>query len=202
MPSHEAILGKAFADGEIIIRQGEPGDCMFVVQSGTVEVVREEDGAPTVLAELGPNDFFGEMSLFERENRSATVRAKRDAHVLTVDRKTLFRRIQNDPSLALTLLHALGDVVSPGHPASARTAVPDHRAPRRIERLPLRRRAVADPRLDGPCPRRTGDRPFTKATAAALSVCPNPFQSIVMNLFLKGMLIRLRPQNRTSIIKA
>lgn len=107
MPSHDAILGKAYADGEIIIRQGEPGDCMFVVQSGTVEVVREQGGATMVLAELGPNDFFGEMSLFEHESRSATVRAKRDAHVLTVDRKTLFRRIQNDPSLALNLLRTM-----------------------------------------------------------------------------------------------
>ena len=107
MPSDETMLGKAYPDGADIIRQGDPGDCMFVVQSGTVEVVREEDGETTVLAELGPNDFFGEMSLFERETRSATVRAKRDARVLTVDRKTLFRRIQNDPSLALNLLRTM-----------------------------------------------------------------------------------------------
>ena len=107
MPSDDAMLGKAYPDGAVIIRQGDPGDCMFVVQSGTVEVVREEGGATTVLAELGPNDFFGEMSLFEHESRSATVRAKRDARVLTVDRKTLFRRIQNDPSLALNLLRTM-----------------------------------------------------------------------------------------------
>jgi CRP-like cAMP-binding protein len=107
MPSDETMLGKAYPDGATIIRQGDPGDCMFVVQSGTVEVVREEDGTTTVLAELGPNDFFGEMSLFEHQNRSATVRAKRDARVLTVDRKTLFRRIQNDPSLALNLLRTM-----------------------------------------------------------------------------------------------
>ena len=74
MPSDETMLGKAYPDGADIIRQGDPGDCMFVVQSGTVEVVREEDGETTLLAELGPNDFFGEMSLFERETRSATVR--------------------------------------------------------------------------------------------------------------------------------
>jgi CRP-like cAMP-binding protein len=107
MPSTDTTLGKPYADGEIIVRQGEPGDCMFVVQSGAVEVVREDDGTMTVLAELGPNDFFGEMSLFEREPRSATVRAKRDARVLTVDRKTLFRRIQSDPSLALNLLRTM-----------------------------------------------------------------------------------------------
>ena len=107
MPSTDATLGRPYTDGEIIVRQGEPGDCMFVVQSGTVEVLREDDGETTVLAELGPNDFFGEMSLFEHEPRSATVRAKRNARVLTVDRKTLFRRIQSDPSLALNLLRTM-----------------------------------------------------------------------------------------------
>jgi len=107
MASHEAVLGRVYADGEVIVRQGDPGDCMYVVQSGTVEVVREDGGPVAVLAELGANDFFGEMSLFEHENRSATVRAKGEARVLTVDRKTLFRRIQSDPSLALNLLRTM-----------------------------------------------------------------------------------------------
>jgi CRP-like cAMP-binding protein len=53
---------------------------------------------------LGKGDFFGEMAIFEREVRSATVRAHGKVRVLTVDKKILLRRISEDPSLALRIL--------------------------------------------------------------------------------------------------
>jgi CRP-like cAMP-binding protein len=101
------VLGRDYADGEIIIRQGEAGDSMFVIQAGSVEVIEESDGGEVLLAVLEQGDFFGEMAIFEREVRSATVRARGDARVLTVDRKTLMRRIQRDPSLALNILETM-----------------------------------------------------------------------------------------------
>lgn len=102
-----AKLGKGYAEGEVIVREGDRGDCMYVVQAGAVEVLRDDGGRTVVLAELGAGEFFGEMAIFEHETRSATVRAKRDARILTVDRKTLLRRIQADPSLALNLLRTM-----------------------------------------------------------------------------------------------
>ena len=101
------VLGKDYADGEIIIRQGEAGDSMFVIQAGSVEVIEESEGGEVLLAVLEQGDFFGEMAIFEREVRSATVRARGDTRVLTVDRKTLMRRIQRDPSLALNILETM-----------------------------------------------------------------------------------------------
>jgi CRP-like cAMP-binding protein len=59
------------------------------------------------LAVLGPGDFFGEMAVFEQEVRSATVRAKGEALVMKVDKKTLLRRIREDPLLAVNLLQTL-----------------------------------------------------------------------------------------------
>ena len=53
------VLGKDYRDGEWIIRQGEVGDEMFVVQDGQVEVLRHEAGDEVRLARLGPGDFFG-----------------------------------------------------------------------------------------------------------------------------------------------
>jgi len=101
------VLGKDYADGEIIIRQGEAGDSMYVIQAGSVEVIEESEGGEVLLAVLEQGDFFGEMAIFEREVRSATVRARGDTRVLTVDRKTLMRRIQRDPSLALNILETM-----------------------------------------------------------------------------------------------
>jgi CRP-like cAMP-binding protein len=100
-------LGKVYNDGDAIVTQGEVGHCMYVVQSGEVEVFHLVGGTEKRLATLHAGDFFGEMSVFEQETRSATVRAKGEAQVMTVDKKTLLRRIKDDPLLAVNLLQTL-----------------------------------------------------------------------------------------------
>jgi len=102
-----SALGKTYEDGEPIARQGEIGECMYVVQEGQVEVVREQGGAEVQLATLGEGEFFGEMALFDRERRSATVRALGEARVLTVDKRTFLRRIHEDPSLAFRIVKGM-----------------------------------------------------------------------------------------------
>ncbi|HJX15151.1 MAG TPA: cyclic nucleotide-binding domain-containing protein, partial [Candidatus Deferrimicrobiaceae bacterium] len=96
-----------YRPGEVIVRQGEVGDCMYVIQSGRVEVVREHEGKEIRLAELGEGDFFGEMALFEKDVRSATVRPLGDVRVLTVDRKMFLRKIHDDPSLAFMIMQRM-----------------------------------------------------------------------------------------------
>jgi flavin-dependent dehydrogenase len=100
-------LGKVYQSGEIIVRQGEVGDCMFFVQSGKVEVIKESEGREIRLAELGPGEFFGEMALFEKDVRSATVRPLGEVRVLTVDRKMFLRKIHDDPSLAFRVMQKM-----------------------------------------------------------------------------------------------
>lgn len=101
-------LGKIYEDGDIIIRQGETGDSMYVVQSGQVEVLQTspEEGEQH-LAFLETGDFFGEMAVFEKIVRSATVRSVGESRVLKVDNKTLLRRIREDPLLAVNLLKTM-----------------------------------------------------------------------------------------------
>lgn len=107
MTMGQGALGRLYRDGEAIVRQGDLGDCMYVVQSGEVEVVQETDGGEQRLAILHAGDFFGEMAVFVREVRSATVRAHGEARALKVDKKTLLRRIKEDPLLAVNLLQTL-----------------------------------------------------------------------------------------------
>jgi CRP-like cAMP-binding protein len=103
----QGALGTVYQDGDAIVRQGELGDCMYVVQSGQVEVVQATTGGEQRLAILGTGDFFGEMAVFEREVRSATVRAHGEARALKVDTQTLLRRIKEDPLLAVNLLQTM-----------------------------------------------------------------------------------------------
>lgn len=101
-------LGKLYRDGEEIVHQGNAGESMYVVQSGRVEVLQNtNNGGEQHLAFLEAGTFFGEMSVFEKEVRSATVRAAGEARVLKIDKKTLLRRIREDPLLAVNLLKTM-----------------------------------------------------------------------------------------------
>lgn len=100
-------LGKIYGDGEIIINQGDAGNCMYVIQSGEVEILRNENNKQVRIATRKEGDFFGEMALFSREVRSATVRSLGESRILTVDRKNLLISIQKDPSLAFRIIETL-----------------------------------------------------------------------------------------------
>ena len=104
---HIPRLGKAYRDGDCIVKQGEPGDCMYVVQQGQIEVVREIPNGEVLLATLERGDVFGEMALFTKQPRSATVRARGKVRVLTIDKRTFLKRIHEDPSLAYTILQKM-----------------------------------------------------------------------------------------------
>ena len=67
-------LGKLYTEGQVIVRQGEAGDCMFAVQEGRLEVLKVGKDGEVRVGILEQGDIFGEMSIFEREARSATIR--------------------------------------------------------------------------------------------------------------------------------
>lgn len=105
-------LGKLYRDGEEIVHEGEVGNCMYVIQTGRAVVVRTaDDGQEEHLTTLEAGAGFGEMSIFQHEPRSATVRALGDAWVMTIDKRTFLGRVQEDPTLAFTTLQRLCDRV-------------------------------------------------------------------------------------------
>jgi CRP/FNR family cyclic AMP-dependent transcriptional regulator len=106
-----AALGRLYHDREIVFRQGDVGDCLYVVQEGQVEVLDETDGRETLLRLAGKDELFGEMAVFERERRSATVRARGTVRILTIDKKNFLRQINEDPSLAFNLVQRMSQRV-------------------------------------------------------------------------------------------
>ena len=104
-----SALGKVYQDGEAIFRKGDTADCLFVIQEGQVEVVGELGDQEVRLAVSGAGEVIGEMAIFERQARSATVRALGKARVLTVDEKTFLRLIHQDPSLGYQLLKMMSN---------------------------------------------------------------------------------------------
>ncbi|OGC77901.1 MAG: hypothetical protein A2Z27_03190 [candidate division Zixibacteria bacterium RBG_16_50_21] len=104
-------MGRLFQDGEIMMRQGENGDCMYVIQDGLVEVIKEVNSQEVRLAQLGRDEFFGEMEIFESIGRSATILVVGFARVLSIDKKNLLSRIHEDPSLAYRMIQVMSSRV-------------------------------------------------------------------------------------------
>jgi CRP/FNR family cyclic AMP-dependent transcriptional regulator len=101
-------LGRTYRD-EVIVKQGDLADGMYVIQSGKVEVFFEKPGGTIRLAVLEAGDVFGEMALFSKSPRSATVRAFGEARILKVDKRGFFARVHEDPTLAFRILHKMAD---------------------------------------------------------------------------------------------
>lgn len=117
-------LGKTYSDGELIIRQGEVGNCMYVVQSGKVEVFKVHGDSEIVLATMGEGDFFGEMALIDRDVRSASIRAAGEARVLKVDKRTFLGQVHADPTIALRIVQKMSQRIRELHAELARKNEP------------------------------------------------------------------------------
>ena len=104
---NRAVLGKEYIVGEVFFHQGDVGNNMFVIQDGEVEAVAEFNGEEYRLRSMGPNELFGEMALFEKEVRTATIRAIRPTRVLTIDKKNFLGGIHEDPSLAFRIVETM-----------------------------------------------------------------------------------------------
>ena len=102
-----AGLGKEYKAGEVIFRQGDTGNCMFVIQDGEVEAIAETDGREFRLRTMGPNEIFGEMALFEKEVRTATIRTTKPTRILSIDKKNFLGGIHEDPSLAFRIVQTM-----------------------------------------------------------------------------------------------
>ncbi|MCK6453185.1 MAG: EAL domain-containing protein [Alphaproteobacteria bacterium] len=90
--------------GEVICREGEPGDCAFLIEQGAVEIMVTRHGAPVSVGRLGPGDMFGEMSMIDDSPRSATAVAREHCRLIVVTNDQLVRRVaQTDPVLRMCL---------------------------------------------------------------------------------------------------
>ncbi len=93
---------RVFPAGEVIIQEGSPGDTLFLVMSGRVKVIKEMDSPnPILLAEIGPEEWFGEMALFDRQPRSASVVAAEETHLLELGRFEFEETMREFPGIAI-----------------------------------------------------------------------------------------------------
>jgi CRP-like cAMP-binding protein len=94
----------AVAHGEVLIRQGDPGDGLFLISRGTFGVFADGLAEGEVrLGTCGRGDAIGEMALLSGEARSATIRAEQDGEVLRLDQARFLALVRADPRVALAI---------------------------------------------------------------------------------------------------
>ena len=101
------LMGRKCCAGEVIYRQGDPGDCMYIIRGGEVESVCREAEEELYLPILGDGDFFGELALFGAEIRPTTIRALTDVHIFSIERNSLIRQVHEDASMAFRLIEKM-----------------------------------------------------------------------------------------------
>lgn len=101
--------------GETIFRQGEAGGCMYIVQSGSIEVSTCKDGQEFMIALHAKGDFFGEMEILQNQMRSTTATALSDALLVKLTKETLIDRLKSDANMAFNLLKKLIQRIHQAH---------------------------------------------------------------------------------------
>jgi CRP/FNR family transcriptional regulator, cyclic AMP receptor protein len=103
-----ARLGRDFAPGEILFREGEAGDVLFVVQVGHVRLTKLIDAQHTILAELGPGDFLGELAMMASRVHNTTATAMEPTRCLVIDAPALEALVGGSSEVAVRLVRELG----------------------------------------------------------------------------------------------
>jgi NADH dehydrogenase len=97
------VAEEHFEPGQEVFRQGDLGDRMYIVLSGSAEVVRRDAGRDVVLGEVGPGEYFGEMALLNQKTRGATVRCTAPMNALSLPKRDLGVLVAHVPELRASL---------------------------------------------------------------------------------------------------
>jgi len=101
------IYERSYGDGEVVFEEGDPGEVLFVIHSGEVELTRRGTAGRRIVARLGPGEFFGEMSVVIGERRSARAVAVGGVRLLELDGETLEAMCIDRPEIAIRIIRRL-----------------------------------------------------------------------------------------------
>lgn len=100
-------FARDFKAGTVLFEEGQPGDFMYVVATGDVEIRRKVGETERVLAVIQPGDFFGEMAILNSRPRSATAVVRIDSRLIVIEGKTFEAMLRARPEIAMRIIKAL-----------------------------------------------------------------------------------------------
>lgn len=102
-----ARFGREYQPGEVLFREGEPGDTMLVIQAGAVHITKRVSGEEKLLAVLGAGEFLGELAILNSKPRTATATAVEPTRCLLIEAKTLEAMVTKNAEISLRLIKKL-----------------------------------------------------------------------------------------------
>lgn len=103
---------RALRAGEWLFREGDPGDVLYVLRSGRLEIVQETAGTEVVIRSVPSGGVLGELALLTGATRSASARARRDSTLLSVSREAFIELLETDSAFATALSRTLAQQVA------------------------------------------------------------------------------------------
>lgn len=104
---------KTFLAGEVVFKEGDEGDSLWLVESGSVEVFKTIRGdVDRVMGTVGPGEIFGEMSFIDGSKRSAGARTVEASHLLTLSRGSFNKLAEKHPGTAAATFAALAAILA------------------------------------------------------------------------------------------
>lgn len=95
----ESAKALFFADGAVVVREGDPGDALYMILGGKATVTADNMGTPRVLAELSSGAFFGEIAVITNQPRSATVTARGQLSVVKIPKQVVLDVLNDYPKV-------------------------------------------------------------------------------------------------------
>lgn len=133
-----ARFGREYQPGDVLFREGESGEVMFVIQSGAVRITKDIAGEEKVLAVLGAGEFVGEMAIFNNKPRNATATVLETTRCLVIEGRTLESMLARNTEIAVRLVKKLAKRLDS---ADALIEILMHRDPKARVMLALARHA-------------------------------------------------------------
>ncbi len=104
----QSLVPHELGAGITLFSQGEMGDAMYIVSSGKMNIFLSDDSGATIsLQDLGPGEYFGELSLFDEKPRSASAVSVTDCMLLELKHATLEEYLRHRPRAAMAILHTM-----------------------------------------------------------------------------------------------
>lgn len=107
--------GRAFDAGEVLFREGELGDVLFVIQEGAIRLHKDIDGEKTVVAELGAGEFLGEVPVMLGKPHTVTAVATAPTRCLAVGVDVLEAMVTGEAEIAVHLIRGLVSRLAASH---------------------------------------------------------------------------------------
>ncbi len=105
---NDLAIDKNVTKGNVVLTEGETGDSLYAIISGRVKIfIGDEDGREIILKILGPGDFFGEMSLIDKQPRSASVSTLENSTFKVLSHTAFETAVEKAPRIATLVMQAL-----------------------------------------------------------------------------------------------